>query len=98
MESALSSKEITLFRNARSVRNSQRKVEHGASTRCADDSAHYSTFRSRGFGPADYATGDPTACVASGLRLQIVRFRVNNDRAADRRFRIVREGNLMIDV
>ena len=32
------------------------------------------------------------------MSLQIVGFRVDDDRAANRRFRIVREGNLMIDV
>ena len=38
------------------------------------------------------------ACVAGWLSLQIVGFRVNHDRAANRRFRIVPKGNLMIDV
>ena len=32
------------------------------------------------------------------MSLQIVGFCVNYDRAADRRFRIVREGNLMVDI
>ena len=50
------------------------------------------------FRPADYATSDAPACVAGWLRLQIVGFRVNDDRAADRRFRIVREGNLMVHI
>ena len=32
------------------------------------------------------------------MSLQIVGFRVDDDRAANRRFRIVREGNLMVDI
>ena len=32
------------------------------------------------------------------MSLQIVGLRVDDDRAADRRFRIIREGNLMIDI
>jgi hypothetical protein len=50
------------------------------------------------FRPADHTAGDTSTGVARWLSLQIVRFRVDDDRAANRRFRIVREGNLMIDV
>ena len=50
------------------------------------------------FRPANYAAGDAPACVTGWLSLQIVGFRVDDDRAADRRFRIVREGNLMVNV
>ena len=50
------------------------------------------------FRPADYAAGDTTACVPGWLSLQIVGFRVDDDRTADRRFRIIREGDLMVDV
>ena len=38
------------------------------------------------------------AWVAGGLRLQILGFRMHHNRAADRRFRVVREGNLMVHV
>ena len=50
------------------------------------------------FRPADYAACDARACVAGWLSLEIVGFRVDDDRAADRRFRIVREGNLMVHI
>src|SRR5215471_21511021 len=102
MKSALSSKEIyslpkLLYRPLSSTDIRTSRFNSGA-LRAAHTTELRHKIRSLRFCPADHATRNARARVAGWLRLQIIRLCVDHDRAANCRFRIVRERNLMVHI